>query len=45
MMIIWIMLFGRIWLTGPLLDRPETASALFAIVVRLRQSTVATAPR
>ena len=45
MMIIWIMLFGRIWLTGPFSGRPVTASALFAIVVRLRQSAAATAPR
>ena len=45
MMIIWIMLYGSTWLTGPFLDRSETAPALFAIVVRLRQSVAATAPR
>src|SRR5260370_2193393 len=34
MRISWIMLFGKIWLTGPLLAKPVTAPALFAIVVR-----------
>ena len=41
----WIMLFGRTWLTGPLLAAPVTVPAVFAIVVRFRQNVAATAPR
>src|SRR5208282_6676731 len=41
----WIMLFGRTWLTGPLLAAPVTLPAVFAIVVRFRQNVATTAPR
>src|SRR5208282_2254965 len=41
----WIMLLGRTWLTGPLLAKPVTLPAVFAIVVRFRQNVATTAPR